>query len=393
MMKRALVLISMVGLGFLFAWGASEDTSQQKSELENLKTELQQLKPNIDKAENEKSALEAEIAIERQNSEQLEQKVDELTGSREKLKKQVEKLAFTCEQSRQQLEEIIKVRDKLKQRITELTESRDELQNQLTEYTNSRNQLERQVDELTRSRDAAAAKAHTTQDRVDILLALVDSETKGIDKLQQQNEMTTTNQVTEDTQHPVIKVSEDPNVLTAINWPPVVSSEVAEPKVKSDDIVKPAIINEKTDNRPTCQSFNTTRSRITPGQTSILSWQVSNAKSVRIEPGIGSVSALGSRAVKPAATTTYTLIAMNETGLSRLSCRIEVSNTLSADLFHPQALLEEYKTPDGSKVLPELKTQSKDPNATLGKFLGYRAQRDKSGKFIFIPIFEKKQEE
>ena len=308
-MKRALVLISMVGLGFLFAWGASEDTSQQKAELENLKTELQQLKPNIDKAENEKSALEAEIAIERQNSEQLEQKVDELTGSRDKLKKQVEKLAFTCEQSRQQFEEIIKVRDRLKQRITELTESRDELQKQLTELTNSRNQLERQVDELTRSRNAAAAKANTAQDRVDILLALVDSETKGISELQQQNETTTTNQVTEDTRHPVTKVSDDPNVLTAINWPPVASKQTGE--------------------RPICQSFSTSCPQIIPGETSILSWQVSNADKIRIEPEIGPVSCLGSKAVKPAATTTYSLIASNQAGESTITCKVEVNKQLA----------------------------------------------------------------
>jgi prefoldin subunit 5 len=396
MMKRALVLISMVGLGFLFAWGASEDTSQQKAELENLKTELQQLKPNIQKAENEKSALEAEIAVEQQKSEQLEQKVDELNGSRDMLKKQVEKLTFTCEQSRQQLEEIIKVRDKLKQRITELAESRDELRKQLTELTNSRNQLERQVDELTRFRDAAAAKAYTAQDRVDILLARADNETKGINGLKKQNEMSITNQAKKETQPPVIKVSEDPNVLTAINWPAVVSSEADESKLKRDEVVKHVAINDKTDDRPICQSFNTTRSRIMPGQTSILSWQVSDAESVRIEPGVGAVSALGSRAVRPAATTTYTLIAGNNAGLSRLSCRVEVSEritTFSTDSIHPQALLEEYNAPDDSKVLPELKIQSKDPNTTLGKFLGYRAKRDESGKFIFIPVFEKKQEE
>jgi prefoldin subunit 5 len=524
MMKRALVLISMVGLGFLFAWGASEDTSQQKAELENLKTELQQLKPNIEKAENEKSALEAEIALEQQNSEQLEQKVDELTGSRDKLKKQVEKLTFTCEQSRQQFEEIIKVRNKLKQRITELTESRDELQKQLMELTNSRNQLERQVDELTRSRDAAAVKAHTAQDRVDILLALVDTETKGISELKQSNDKNITNQVTEDMQPPAIKVSDDPNVLTAINWPPIASkqtderpvchsfstscsqimpsgtsilswqvsnadkiriepeigpvsclgskaikpaatttytliatnqtgensitckvevnkqlavrsqtieqpvvpvkiiepeipvissdvsepnavskevkppainSEVAEPKVKSNQVFAPVVINDEAGGLPICQSFKTIRSRIMPGQTSILSWQVSNAENVRIEPGIGRVSALGSRAVKPATTTTYTLIAANKSGLSRLSCRVEVSEritTFSADSIHPQALLEEYKVSDGGKVLPKQELQSKDPNATLGKFLGYRARRDETGKFIFIPVFEKKQE-
>ena len=88
-MKRALVLISMVGLGFLFAWGASDDTSQQKAELESLKTELNQLKPDIEKAENEKSALEVEIAVEQQSRELLQQKVDELTSSRLKQQKQI----------------------------------------------------------------------------------------------------------------------------------------------------------------------------------------------------------------------------------------------------------------------------------------------------------------
>jgi prefoldin subunit 5 len=494
----------MVGLGYLFAWGASEDTSEQKDELESLKTELQQLKPEIEKAENEKSALEVEIAVEQQSREQLEQKVDELTGLRQELQKQVEKLTFTCEQSRQQLEEIVEVRDKLKQRTTELTGSRDELRQQLTELTTSRNQLERQVDELTRSRKAAIDRAQTAQERVDILLALVDAETKGIRELQQQNEITVTNQAKEDTQPPTIKVSEDPNVLTAINWPPVASSQVgerptchsfnttgtqiipgqtsilswqisnaeririepdigkvsalgsravkpaatttytlvasneagesritckvevnkqladqiktieqpaapaevtepavvsgdlSEPKVVSDEIVEPVIINNKTDGRPTCHSFNTTRPRIMPGQTSTLSWQVSNAESVRIEPGIGAVSALGSRAVKPAATTTYTLIAGNKAGLSRLSCRVEISERItifSTDSIHPQVLLDEYKASDDSKVLPEQKPQANDQNSTLGKFLGYRARQDESGKFVFIPVFENKQEE
>lgn len=374
-MKRTLVLIAMVGLGYLFAWGASEDTSQQQAELENLKTELQQLKPNIEKAENEKSALEVEIAVEQQNREQLQQKIDELTSARVNLQKQVEKLTFTCEQSRQQLEEILKVRDNLKQRITILTESRDELQQQLAMLTTSRNQLKRQVYELSRSRDAAVAKAQAAQDRVDILLAMIDAKGKGTDK-PQQNEIKTTVQAKEQTQPTVIKVSEDPNVLTAINWPPAVSKMIG--------------------GRPICHSFGTSHPQIMPGQTSILSWQVSNAQSIRIEPGIGRVSALGSRAVKPGATTTYTLVAGNNEGQSRLSCRVEVNERItvfSNDSIHPQVLLEQDKTSDDSEVLPGQKPQASDPNSTLGKFLGYRARQDESGKFIFVPIFEKKQEE
>jgi hypothetical protein len=355
-------------------------------------------------------------------------------------------------------------------------------------------------------------------------LALVDTETKGISELQQPNEITITSQAKEDTQPPVIEVSEDPNVLTKIAWPPVVSNqagerpichsfgtsnpqimpgqtstlswqvsdadgihiepdigrvsclgsravkpaatttytliatnqagesrttcevevnkqpavrikaveqpavpikiiepdvvsgdvsepkqkskevikpvaisrEVAEPNVKSDEVVKPVVSNDKADGRPICHSFSTTRPRIMPGQTSTLSWQVSNAENIRIEPGIGAVSALGSRAVKPAATTTYTLIAGNKAGLSRLSCRVEVSERItifSTDSIHPQVLLKEYKASDDSKVLPGEEPQANDPNSTLGKFLGYRARRDETGKFIFIPVFEKKQEE
>jgi hypothetical protein len=366
----------MVGLGFLFAWGASEDTSKQKAELESLKTKLSQLKPDLEKAENEKSELEVEIAVEQQSREQLEQKVDELTGSRQKLKKQVEKLTFTCEQSRQQLEEIIVVRDELKQRITELTDSRDNLQQQLKELATSRNRLERQADELTRSRNAAVDRAQTAQDRIDVLLALVDAETKGMSELQQQNEITITNQAKQATQPPIIKVSEDPNVLTSIDWPPVVSSQ--------------------TDERPICHSFSTSRPQIMPGQASTLSWQVSNAESVRIEPGIGPVSALGSRAVKPATSTTYTLIAGNKAGLSRLSCRVEISERItifSTDSIHPQVLLEEYKAPGDGKVLTEQESQASGRKTTLGKFLGYRARRDETGKFIFIPVFENEQDE
>jgi hypothetical protein len=132
-----------------------------------------------------------------------------------------------------------------------------------------------------------------------------------------------------------------------------------------------------------------------PGQTSTLSWHVSNAESIRIEPGIGRVSALGSRVVKPAVTTTYTLIAANKAGQSRLSCRIEINERItifSSDATHPRVLLEKFKASNESKVLPGQKPQVSDPNSTPGKFLGYRARRDESGKFVFIPVYEKKQE-
>ncbi|MHC4539820.1 MAG: hypothetical protein ACYS74_08570 [Planctomycetota bacterium] len=61
-----------------------------------------------------------------------------------------------------------------------------------------------------------------------------------------------------------------------------------------------------------------------PGQSSTLSWWISNADRVRIEPDVGPVGTLGSRTVAPLKTTTYTLIAANEAGESRVTRRIEV---------------------------------------------------------------------
>jgi len=609
-MKRALVFILMAGLGFLLAWALSEDTSQQKAELQSVKTELQQLKPDIEKTESERDTLKVRIALAEKNRDELQEQVSELTRSRDRLQEQVEEFSFSRDQSRQQLTEIIDMRDKYKQQVIELTGSRDKLQQQLTELTASQNQLSKQVEKLTELRDEAAAKEQTAQKRTEVLVAMLDSETQEFGE--RQDELTVTNQPQENIQPPMIEVSKDPDVLTEIDWPPVagsnlgerptcenfnttrpqimpgqtstlswqvsnadririepgvgpvsalgsrvvipstattytliaankagesrktcrveigerptiqsqvseqpavltelieppvVSSEVSEPPVVSSEVIEPVIISseggerptchsfdttrphimpgqtstlswqvsnadririepgigpvsalgsvavkpstataytmiatnkagesritrrievgdsptiQKQDNEqpavltevieppvisseagesPTCHSFNTTRPRIMPGQSSTLSWQVSNAQRIRIEPGIGPVSALGSRAVNPSTTTTYTLIAANKAGQSRLSCRIEISERItifSTDSIHPRILLEEYKASDDSKVLPEQKPQVSDPNSTLGKFIGYRARQDETGKFIFIPVFENKQEE
>lgn len=374
-MKQMLILICTIALGFPLALTGCDDSAEQKAELRSVKAELQQLKTAIGKTESERDTLKVKIALDERNREQLQEQVYELTGSRNKLQEQVEKFTFRCEQSQQQFAEIIGTRDKLKQQVTDLTGSSDKQQQQLTELNTSRNQLRRQVDELTRSREAAVSRVQIAQERVDILLALVDTETKEFRELQDQDGLIVANQAKEDARPPMIEVSEDPNVLTDINWPPVIPSQI--------------------DERPTCQSFNTTRPRIMPGQTSTLSWQVSNAQSIRIEPGIGAVSALGSRAVKPSATTTYTLIAANKAGQSRLSCRVEISERITifnSDSIRPRVLLEEYKASDDRKVLSDRKPQVSGPNATLGKFIGYRARQDETGKFIFIPVYENKQE-
>jgi len=80
-------------------------------------------------------------------------------------------------------------------------------------------------------------------------------------------------------------------------------------------------------NTPTIHSFTPAHSQISRGQSSSLSWSVSNADRIRIEPGVGKVGILGSQAVYPSETTKYTIIATNETGEARWTQQIEVLKT------------------------------------------------------------------
>ena len=63
---------------------------------------------------------------------------------------------------------------------------------------------------------------------------------------------------------------------------------------------------------------------IGPGDTSILSWGVSGANSVTIEPGIGAVSSKGSLSVSPLQTTTYKLIISGKGEDKTASCTVTV---------------------------------------------------------------------
>lgn len=76
---------------------------------------------------------------------------------------------------------------------------------------------------------------------------------------------------------------------------------------------------------PTINSFTASSSAITCGELSTLSWNVSDATSVDIDQGIGSVPSSGSRDVSPTKITTYTLTARNDDGQSTKNCTVTVS--------------------------------------------------------------------
>jgi len=64
---------------------------------------------------------------------------------------------------------------------------------------------------------------------------------------------------------------------------------------------------------------------ISAGSFTTLSWNVSNATSVTIEPGVGTVGSVGTASVSPATSTNYTLTAANAYGLYSLTIGVLVT--------------------------------------------------------------------
>ncbi len=80
---------------------------------------------------------------------------------------------------------------------------------------------------------------------------------------------------------------------------------------------------------PVINSFIASPSSISLGSSTTLSWNVSNATSVTIDHGVGTVGSSGSTIVLPATTTTYTLTASNAAGSDTATALVIVSGVPS----------------------------------------------------------------
>ena len=78
--------------------------------------------------------------------------------------------------------------------------------------------------------------------------------------------------------------------------------------------------------RPTINNFTAEPSTIERGQSSTLSWSISNATDMSISSGIGAVQSQGQRQVFPTNTTTYTLTARGPGGNDSRSVTVTVSS-------------------------------------------------------------------
>jgi hypothetical protein len=92
---------------------------------------------------------------------------------------------------------------------------------------------------------------------------------------------------------------------------------------------------------------------IEPGQGTTLRWEVLNAYSLAIEPGLGAVATRGSQRVAPAATTTYTLTALGSGGSTSRRVTVTVAGT-TAVAAPPPALTRSATVPRLANGKPDL---------------------------------------
>ncbi len=108
------------------------------------------------------------------------------------------------------------------------------------------------------------------------------------------------------------------------------------PAGSNTDQATVTVINQS----PTITSFTASPSTIYRGSNSTLSWSSTNAASVSINQGIGSVAASGTRSVSPTSTTTYTITATNACG--------SVTATATVTVIPPPTV--EFEDPDPGTI-------------------------------------------
>ena len=86
---------------------------------------------------------------------------------------------------------------------------------------------------------------------------------------------------------------------------------------------------------PVIELFEASPPDIAEGKSSTLSWNVSGASMVRIDPGIGNVALTGNRVVSPTTTMVYTLTATNEMGSVTATAEVAIAMvpTHTVELF------------------------------------------------------------
>ncbi|MCJ7515513.1 MAG: hypothetical protein MUO89_06055, partial [Dehalococcoidia bacterium] len=111
---------------------------------------------------------------------------------------------------------------------------------------------------------------------------------------------------------------------------------------------------------PTVNYFMANPSVIAAGGSTTLGWDVSNATSVAIDNGVGSVGSAGTTVVSPAASTNYTLTAANATGSYYMTIAVLVTGAAPAGM--PDLIIQDIVR-SGDTITYTIKNQG---DATAG---------------------------
>ena len=281
-MRQKWIFVCTIAMCFPLVLTGCDKGAEQKAELESVKAEMEIAKSASRKAENERDLLKEELTAVTRTCDELRRQVTTLTDKNTPLQAQIDRLTRSDESLTRQVTDLTASNKQLTEQIEEVTGLRDQLTEEVAGLKSLSEGLQMQVHELTKQRDAAVVEAKEAQDRIAELAA----------KLQ---------------------------AATGVEPEPLVV-----PTVVSETLVIEETSEVEAVERPTIHSFNTARVKINKGQSATLSWHVSHADRISIEPDIGSVSALGSKNIKPSKTTTYTLTATNRGGETVETCKVEV---------------------------------------------------------------------
>jgi hypothetical protein len=107
---------------------------------------------------------------------------------------------------------------------------------------------------------------------------------------------------------------------------------------------------------PRINKFSASPTTVPQGQPVTLTWDISDATRISLQPEIGSIPAVGTRSVTPTVTTTYQLTAANDAGASKAQATVYVTAPLAGqpDLTIMSAWLEGnmiyYRIKNGGKI-------------------------------------------
>jgi Domain of unknown function (DUF4082)/Cysteine-rich secretory protein family len=132
--------------------------------------------------------------------------------------------------------------------------------------------------------------------------------------------------------------------------------------------------NPPSTSAPAISSFTAAPSVVIAGQAATLSWSVSGATSISIDNGVGSVTGLVSKSVKPAATTRYTLTATNAGGTTTAAVTVTVNNISPA--------------PKSVSIWPGTSTPTMYINAGSPIEVGVKFRSDVAGKITGVRFYK-----